>query len=98
MRARQRLRHAPGGAAIGRRQRFDHPVEGQDVGGAAAERCGHQHPRDAGVVDRGDDVVGDPPLALGAVGAGRDDGREAARPRHPVDCAVLALQRAAPAG
>ena len=85
MRARQRLRHAPGGAGVGRRQRLDHAVEGQDVGRTAAERRGHQHPRNAGFVDRGDDLVGDAPLALGAFGARRDDGRKAARPRHPVD-------------
>ena len=30
--------------------------------------AGMQHPQDAGLVDRGDDVVGDAPLALGAVG------------------------------
>jgi hypothetical protein len=85
MRTRQRLRHAPGGAGVGCCQRLDHTVEGQDVCSAAVEPRRHQHPQDSRLVDRGDDFVGDAPVALGAFRARCYDRCKAARPADPID-------------
>ena len=88
MRARDRLREAPAGAGVGRRDGLDHLIEGDEIGRAAAERGRQQHAEQTRVVQRRENFGRDAPILLDAVAGGLDHGRERACARNPIDRSV----------
>ena len=95
VRARGCLCKTPGRACIGRRDRLDDLIEGDEIDGAAAERHRQQHVEQAASMHRRQDIRRNLPLLFGAAGSGLDHRHERASPRDPI-LSVLDQQRSPP--
>ena len=93
LRAGHLLRQAPRGRGVGGGDGFDHLIEGDNIGRAAAERRRQQHAEQAGLVQRRDDFGHDAPLGLDAIARGRDHRHQRRGARDPIDRRVSILPR-----
>jgi hypothetical protein len=93
--ARDRLCETPGRTRIGRRDRLDDLIEGDEIDGAAAERDRQQHVEQAAGVHRRQDIGRNLPFLFGAAGSGLDHRCKGVRPRDPI-LTVVGQQRSPP--